>query len=301
MPIRPWHARIKSTWGEPGELISNGTSLYLTTFTTGHISIYRLDTRSGYAVAEYQPRGSVVGDVAFGDGEVWIAVKAKRSVHVESLDPTTLNRKERLPNVAVSPGDDVSLSIAGRTIYLASGDHVTTFDTISRSVGRVYVTNTSLRISGLAVRGDRLYVGTGAGEGSGDLLTYDTTTGDLLNTLADLGAVSAITATNGGLWVTTSSGMSAEVEFNERFVQSGGGGVGPTIGVFGNTAWLGGTGNIQCADADTGVVRARASTDTRQASEFFTDLVVAAGHVFARTGGSGHMYIVELHPPAVCR
>jgi hypothetical protein len=301
LPIRPWAARIKSTWRTPGELTSNGTSLYLTTFTSGHISIYRLDTRSGYALDEYQPRGSVVDEVAFGEGKVWIAVKAKRSVHVEGLDPITLDSRERLPPVPISAGGFVSLAIAGTRIYLAIDDRVSAFDTVTRSVARVYVVHTPHRISGLAVRGDRVYVGTGAGEGSGDLLTYDSSTGDLLNTVPNLGAISAITATNGGLWVTTSSGMSAEVTFNERFVQPGGGGIEPTVGVFGNTAWLGGTGNIQCADADTGVVRARASTQTREASEFFTDLVVASGHVFARTGGSGNMYIVELHPPAACR
>ena len=101
---------------------------------------------------------------------------------------------------------------------------------------------------------------------------------------------------------TLQSGMDASVNFNGRFVQSGGGGIGPTVGVFGATAWLGGTGNIQCADSDTGRVRARASTTRGQTSEFVTDLVMASGRLFAVANPeTANRYVVELHPPAACR
>ena len=79
-----------------------------------------------------------------------------------------------------------------------------------------------------------------------------------------LAAISALTATASGLWITESTGNSTTMDFKQRVVVYAGGGVEPTVWVTGATAWLTGIGDIECADANTGVVRAHAVTQTRE-------------------------------------
>jgi DNA-binding beta-propeller fold protein YncE len=307
LPIRPWGAHVVRaipTMICPCNVSSDGTSIYATDMIGGISSVWRINPDTGEPVAQFRTnRWGIAAGPVFADGQLWLALDWRGSVHLQGFDPTTFARRDTLPAMPIGAGG-VAITASGSHVFLASGHRVAVFDIPTRTIAYT-ISVPPHPVSAVTARGDRLDVGTAYGAGGGAIYTYDISTRSLIDTKTDTGPVAAIAVTAGGLWVTTEqSGMEASVNFNGRFVQSGGGGVGPTVGVFGSTAWLGGTGAIQCADADTGAVRARAPTQTRAASEFVTSLVVASGRVFAEayaTTGSPYVYLVELHPPAACR
>jgi hypothetical protein len=307
LPIRPWRApivRAMPTLICPCTLSSDGTSIYTTDMMGAISSVRRINPDTGEPVAQFRTnRWGIAAGPVFADGQLWLALEWRGSVHVQGFDPTTLARRDTLPAIHMGTGRVDSLAASGTNVFLAVGHRGFVFDIPTRA-NTYTIPVTPHPISALTVRGDRLYVGTAYGAGGGAIYTYDITTRSLIDTNTDTGPVAAIAATAGGLWVASKqSGMEASVDFNGRFVQPGGGGVGPTVSIFGSTAWLGGTGVIQCADANTGTVRARTPTQTAAATEFVTELVVASGRVFAvvDSGPSPYRYVVELHPPAACR
>lgn len=307
LPIRPWHAHIVRaipTMICPCNVSSDGTSIYTTDMIGATSSVRRINPDTGEPVAQFRTdRWGIPAGPVFADGQLWLALDSRGSVHLQGFDPTTFARRDTLPAMPMGVGG-VALAASGSHLFLASGHRVAVFDIPTRTIAYT-IPVTPHPVSALTARGDRLYVGTAYGAGGGAIYSYDISTRSLIDTKTDTGPVAAVAATTGGLWVATrQSGMEASVTFDGRVVQPGGGGVGPTVGVFGSTAWLGGTGVIQCADPDTGAVRARVRTQTRTASEFVTGLVVASGRVFAdayATTGSPYVYLVELHPPTTCR
>jgi hypothetical protein len=285
-------------------LFGDGTNLYGWNAgpTPGRDSVERLDPATGQIAARLQFLGEQIAATPVLAGRYLVVpVAARKQVRLVLLDPERLRVEARLPAVRLTAGQPAHIAPEGSSVYLAAGRAMTVFDVGTRRIAHRY--QLAAHVDAMAVQGGSLYAATIVGAGGSQLRTYTANTGAMLDPAVMVdGAVTAIVPTHGGLWTAIAFGHSAEVDFNKRFVQPGGGGVEPTVGVSAGVAWLGGTGFVQCADPNTGAVRARARLRANPL-EFVSNLVQASGHLFASAalGGELSYHLVELHPPATCR
>jgi outer membrane protein assembly factor BamB len=120
---------------------------------------------------------------------------------------------------------------------------------------------------------------------------------------------SGFVATDSGVFFRTGTGMLEQVFFASLqhparpvSLETGGGGVLPTLTLTAEVAWLGGL-SLGCADPSSGVLRDAARVPGRHGSvTAIYDLASAGGRTFAIYDGSGRRHaLVELTPPAACR
>ncbi len=235
----------------PCDLTSDGRSLYATVNVGARNILFRVNPDSGETAAQFATYEGMDVDAGptFTDGRLWLGLIWRDTVTVRGLDPISLATRESLPSVQLADRDTIHLSASGTTVFLAVGQQVTEFDTRTGAITRQFSIGPH-RVEAIAAFGGRLYVATRFGAVGGALYTYDAGSGEVVNSDTSMAAISALTATPSGLWITESTGNSTTIDFKQRVVVRAGGGVEPTVGVFGATAWLTGIGEIKCADAE---------------------------------------------------
>jgi hypothetical protein len=169
----------------------------------------------------------------------------------------------------------------------------------------------------LSIDGTRLYVVVlTTDRASARLETVDPHTGAQLATPVEADSLLAPLATTGGLWDMWASGHSAGIEFRPAGnlssairLRAGGSGGGEAVlpAISAGVAWLGGDGEIGCADPNTGALRATAHVGTGPGHSvlgYVSGMTALDGKVYAifsgLIGGREEATLIEMTPPAAC-
>ncbi len=309
LPAHPWHAQQLGTLRlNPDSTTALDGRLYGEANHGSSTTLYRLDPATGRPLAHADHVGGLHPVAAAG--RVWIPSSDKKAVL--GLDPMTLAVTTTV-RVPVNTG----IATQGPDTVVVSADHEVSFIHSGRVTHQLTIAH---RITSIAMSADgsRLYVATRTGglPGPGQLETLDPQTGSAVGAPVRTGEVDlGIQATAGGIWSTDAGGMQAVIAFTpyqghqspiyQGGVGSSGGGALTFPSVSDGVAWLGSTGQLGCANPDTGTLRARVPVGTRNGVVIagISGLVVLHGKVYAVyqgiNGGPSNALIV-MTPPAKC-
>lgn len=318
--VGPWGARaLGGLAGHGIPLAGDRSSLYV----SDRNAIVRLDPSSGDVLARRIVGTGVLPQAVIAGGELWIVrCGPAASVIVRGLKLDTLNPVASI-RVAVPgavPCDEVALDTAGSTgrIYVGVENTIAVIDAQRRQILHRYPVGGGLMADLAVSPGDsRLYVTLNVAHSMVSRL-------EILD--PDTGAVTAapvplysgtrtgfggITASAGGIWLQTGSGMTDWLDFfpssnltkpTQPVTEAGGGWI-TTSTVARGVVWIGGTTRLACADPRTGSVRATASVPTPHGDAAnISRITMAGGHLFAYyvAGVGPTNLLITLHPPARC-
>ena len=316
--VGPWGARtVGGVAGHDIPLAGDRDSLYLSDGT----AILRLDPSSGDVLARRIVGAGVLPQAMIVGGALWIVrcgAAAKVIVRGLSLDTLTPVTSIRVPVTGAVPFDQVAFDAvrsAGR-LYVGVENAVAVIDAQQRQIMHRYQVRGGL-MADLAVSPDdsRLYVTLNVANSMVSRLeVLDPDTGAVTAAPIPLDGgtgFGGITASAGGIWLQTGSGMSDWLNFlpssnltrTSQPVTNAGGGLMTTSTVTRGVVWIGGMTKLACADPRTGSVRATVSVPTphRDAANI-SRITVAGDHLFAYyvAGVGPSKLLITLHPPARC-
>jgi hypothetical protein len=296
-----------------GSLTGSGDSL----FVTGSGSLARIDPATGATLPTTPYNQPLTGRPVIVGNTVWVvATYNGGDIVLHGYDTQTLARVASVPVPAIGGVSGQAAGVLAAApdgkLYVAAGDTVATVDPSARQVThRIYLT--AGRASSVAVSpdGSKLYVGV-APSGSFRLLTYDLATGRVAASSRMSANAGNLLATNGGVWGTTSSGVSGWVvwfapggDLSRSFRVSQGTGGGQALPTYsGGVVWVGGTQELICAGPATGHVLASTPIPTDHgAMEYFdSPTVLSSGHAYTLYQDQGAQLagVASLTPPAAC-
>jgi len=315
----PWGAKlIDHQELLPGSLVSADGSLYAIGNTS---TLDRIDPGTGAVVASVPYNMPVLNPPVVVGNTVWMVSSYNGgNIVLQGYDARTLARTSSIPVPAIGGvglgGQGVLTSGPDGNLYVAAGEMVQVVNPANgQEIHQVQVL--AGRASSVAVSpdGSKLYVGIAAKGASTPfrLVVFNLPSDTIASqtALASGGNGGNLVATSGGVWGTTGSGHRAWVWFApngnlSRAVQVGlgaGGGLSSFPSYSGGVVWVGGTGDVVCADPATGQVRAKAVIPADHGvAQYFASPVISGGQAYSsyQTDASQQTGLARMTPPAAC-
>jgi outer membrane protein assembly factor BamB len=275
--------------------------------STGRVLATRVGTRVQSAAASQA--GYVIA------GRLWVLAGKPTRLALDGLDRRTLATRtvitlDRSCRTAATFG---GTNAATATLYLdCDPNTVFAVDLATRRVVRRFSVPGASVQTVLTPGGDRMYAVTDDGHDRSSLYVLDPRTGRPVGPTRHYSAGNGIgleAASNGGVWITTGSGMEYSATFHPaddldhttNATGTAGGGYLVTVSVYPHIAWLGSTTNILCADPDTGAVRAAATVPAvRHDAANIADFTLAGTRLFADFRHQPHDQLITLTQPPRC-
>jgi len=315
----PWGAKlIDHQELLPGSLVSADGSLYAIGNTS---TLDRIDPGTGAVVASVPYNLPVLNPPVVVGNTVWMVSSYNGgNIVLQGYDARTLARTSSIPVPAIGGvglgGQGVLTRGPDGNLYVAAGEMVQVVNPANgQEIHQVQVL--AGRASSVAVSpdGSKLYVGIAAKGASTPfrLVVFNLPSDTIASqtALASGGNGGNLVATSGGVWGTTGSGHRAWVWFApngnlSRAVQVGlgaGGGLSSFPSYSGGVVWVGGTGDVVCADPATGQVRAKAVIPADHGvAQYFASPVISGGQAYSsyQTDASQQTGLARMTPPAAC-
>jgi hypothetical protein len=310
--VGPWHAALVSEAQLPqGNLPSDRRWLYALTGT----AIVRIDPASGEIDRETSFPSSGYPPSLVDGRTLWIATTrgGSRSVvlHRFRLPDLTPLAARTVPFPGAGEGVDavgLASSPNGRSLYLGAGHGIAVIDASTAGVVRRLTVSVGT-VTALTVTPDEatMYVATNNASGS-HLEALDVATGAVQQVAPyPTSTISGLSATSGGVFVSSGTGMEDSVDFvtpgHLRYGRpegSGGGGISTSVTIARGMAWIGGL-QLTCADPHTGQPGARAEIPSRDGSAAsISGIAFADGHFYAVYDSPAAHGLVRLRPPVQC-
>jgi putative pyrroloquinoline-quinone binding quinoprotein len=301
-----------------GSLVSADGSLYAIGNTS---TLDRIDPATGAVVASVPSNMPVLNPPVVVGNTVWMVSSYNGgNIVLQGYDARTLARTSSIPVPAIGGvglgGQGVLTSGPDGNLYVAAGEMVQVVNPASgQEVHQVQVL--AGRASSVAVSpdGSKLYVGISAQVSSTPfrLVVFNLPSDTIASqtALTSGGDGGNLVATSGGVWGTTGSGHSEWVWFAPngnlaravQVGQGGGGGLDSFPSYSGGVVWVGGTGDVVCADPATGQVRAKAGIPADHGvAQYFASPVISGGQAYSsyQTDASQQTGLARMTPPAAC-
>jgi hypothetical protein len=289
-------------------------------------AILRLAPTSGAVLARRSYPGSAQLQALIAADALWTAqASSGGTVKVRGLGLNTLTEVAtvtvHMPG-RTTVGDLVALDVNAkdRRIYVGINNSIAVIDAAARQIVHQYQITNGL-IADLAINPDdtRLYVTANIPNSTdSSLIVLDPDTGATIVNPIHIGGgtgFQGITASTGGIWLETGSGMTnwlnfrpashlalAGNSFNEALT-TGGGGYPVTSTVTASAVWLGGTTKLACADPVTGKIRASVRVPTPHGDAAnISRITVAGSYLFAyymADAGPSEL-LIKLSSPTQC-
>ena len=312
----PWGAELIGHQAlVQGSLISADGSLYAIGNTS---TLDRINPATGAVVASVPYNMPVWNPPVVVGNTVWMVSSYNGgNIVLQGYDARTLARTSSLLVPAIGGvsigGQGVLTSGPDGDLYVAAGETVAVVNPATRQeIRRIQVLAGKTSSVAVSPDGSKLYVGTGSST-SFRLVVFNLPSDTIANesTLTSGGAGGNLVATSGGVWGTTGSGHSESVWFAPngnlaRAVQVGqgaGGGWSSFPSYSGGVVWVGGTGDVVCANPATGQVLAKADIPADHGvAQYFASPVVSGGQAYSyyQTDASQQTGLARMTPPAAC-
>jgi hypothetical protein len=312
----PWGAELIGHQAlVQGSLISADGSLYAIGNTS---TLDRINPATGAVVASVPYNMPVWNPPVVVGNTVWeVSSYNGGNIVLQGYDARTLARTSSLLVPAIGGvsigGQGVLTSGPDGDLYVAAGETVAVVNPATRQeIRRIQVLAGKTSSVAVSPDGSKLYVGTGSST-SFRLVVFNLPSDTIANesTLTSGGAGGNLVATSGGVWGTTGSGHSESVWFAPngnlaRAVQVGqgaGGGWSSFPSYSGGVVWVGGTGDVVCANPATGQVLAKADIPADHGvAQYFASPVVSGGQAYSyyQTDASQQTGLARMTPPAAC-
>jgi hypothetical protein len=296
----------------PGSLTGSGDSL----FVAGSGSLARIDPATGATLQTTPYNQPVTGRPVIVGNTVWVvATYNGGDIVLHGYDSQTLAQVASVSVPAIGAVSDHAAGVLAAgpdgKLYVAAGDTVAIVDPAARAVtDRIYLTGIQSNSVAVSPDGSKLYVGTG----SFRLMVYNPVTKRQVFSSKMSGNAGNLLATDGGVWGTTTSGVSGWVVWfapggdlarSFRVSQGAGGGQASLPSYSGGVVWVGGTQGLVCASPATGHALARTPipTDHGAVEYFDSPAVLSSGHAYTLYQDQGAQLagVASLTPPAACR
>ena len=295
-----------------GSLTGSGDSL----FVAGSGSLARIDPATGATLQTTPYNPPVTGRPVIVGNTVWVvATYNGGDIVLHGYDSRTLAQVASVSVPAIGAVSDHAAGVLAAgpdgKLYVAAGDTVAIVDPKARAVtDRIYLTGIQSNSVAVSPDGSKLYVGTG----SFRLMVYNPVTKRQVFSSKMSGNAGNLLATDGGVWGTTTSGVSGWVVWfapggdlarSFRVSQGAGGGQASLPSYSGGVVWVGGTQGLVCASPATGHALARTPipTDHGAVEYFDSPAVLSSGHAYTLYQDQGAQLagVASLTPPAACR
>jgi hypothetical protein len=311
-----WHARVfGGSADRDAPVAGDRNSLYV----THDNRLLRLDpvTGSVVAVRATMPDMVVAGLAA---DRIWVVVHpgSPGVLTLLGLDATDLKTVAtvELTHHWNEDSGEVALSVnpSDRRVYVGVGRTISVINAETGSIADRYSVSEQIFAIGATPDDARLYVTMRRGTGmTATLLAVYPSSGATINDalLTTGSGAFGVTASDGGAWLETGTGMTDAVNFERagdltrqgRAYTFAGGGWPASRTIAEDTMWIGGTTRIVCADPNTGRIRAAARVPTPHADAAnISDFTLAGGRLFARylTAYQSTQTLITLRPPHAC-
>jgi len=269
----------------PDSLVSGDDSLY----AVGGGYLHRIDPATGRVLRSVPFSPSVQDRPVIEGNRVWVVWSYRGDIaELRGYDAQTLAQvaSAQVPAIGGVAGSAQGVLAAGPDgrLYVAAGDIVATVDPGSGQVThRTFLTGGQASSVAVSPEGGKLYVGIGS-----RLVTYDLGSPVIsASTHVPVGQARNLIATAGGVWGTAGPGPGGEVWFYDganviSVTATAGSGVDSIPSLSDGAMWLGGPHEFDCANPDTGQLRASSPIPADHgALESFGGVAVLGGRAYS--------------------